>query len=144
MRVLNKKLLIALDGSNHSKNAVKKIINIYESMKDCELHIIHVFHRSPNIADLKEANFDVSELLRQKATTLLRPLLILFEQAGCPYHLEIAIGDPAEEIISYAKQLQPLIVIVGSRGLNTLGEVLLGSVSHKVIHDSSFPVLVVK
>lgn len=144
MRVLNKKLLIALDGSNHSKNAVKKIINIYLSMKDCELHIIHVFQKSPNISDLKHANFNVSELLRQKATTILRPLLLLLEESRCPYHLEIAIGDPAEEIISYAKELQPLMVIVGSRGLNTLGEVLLGSVSHKVVHDSSFPVLVVK
>ncbi|WP_243290784.1 universal stress protein [Bacillus sp. FJAT-47783] len=137
-------LLIALDGTNHSKNAVEKTRHLCSIMHNCRIHIIHVFTKSPSLNDLESNHFNVSQLLYERAVQQLRPLLRLFEEANCQYHLEVAIGDPAKEILDYAKKIRPFMVIVGSRGLSTLGEVLLGSVSHKLVHESDIPVLVVK
>jgi nucleotide-binding universal stress UspA family protein len=36
------------------------------------------------------------------------------------------------------------IIIIGSRGLGSVKEVFLGSVSHAVVHKSKIPVLIVK
>ncbi|WP_243385145.1 universal stress protein [Bacillus kexueae] len=137
-------LLLAIDSSEHSIHAVKKAIELHEQLKEAKLHILHVFAKSPSLSEMEHYSFDISELLHQRAVQALRPLLSILEQSHIPYHLEVAIGNPAEEILSYANAIKPLMVIVGSRGLSTISEVFLGSVSHKLVHDSNIPILVVK
>ncbi|TMV09425.1 universal stress protein [Paenibacillus thermoaerophilus] len=53
-------------------------------------------------------------------------------------------SDPAAEIVKYAKEGQYELIIVCSRGLNRLKEVLLGSVIHQVAHEAACPVMIVK
>ncbi|MHA7582839.1 universal stress protein [Paenibacillus vandeheii] len=52
-------------------------------------------------------------------------------------------GDPAHEILNYAKDTEQQLIIIGSRGLRGIKEMMLGSVSHKVSQLSSCPVLIV-
>ncbi len=44
----------------------------------------------------------------------------------------IGSGDPAEQILSYAKKEDANLIVMGSRGLSDLKGLLVGSVSHKV------------
>ena len=53
-------------------------------------------------------------------------------------------GDPAEAILKRAKREKADLVVVGSRGLGTLKELVLGSVSHKVAREAKMPCLIVK
>lgn len=46
--------------------------------------------------------------------------------------------------MEYANKGSYDIVIIGSRGLNSLQEMVLGSVSHKVVKRVVCPVLIVK
>ncbi|MGG1615906.1 universal stress protein [Paenibacillus sp. NRS-1782] len=41
-------------------------------------------------------------------------------------------GDPAHEILNYARDSEQQLIIIGSRGLSGIKEMMLGSVSHKV------------
>jgi len=52
-------------------------------------------------------------------------------------------GDPAHEILNYARDTEQQLIIIGSRGLRGIKEMMLGSVSHKVSQLSSCPVLIV-
>ncbi|MNM66683.1 Stress response protein NhaX [compost metagenome] len=52
-------------------------------------------------------------------------------------------GDPAHEILKYAKDTEQQLIIIGSRGLRGIKEMMLGSVSHKVSQLSNCPVLIV-
>lgn len=52
--------------------------------------------------------------------------------------------EPGACLIDYANKGSFDIVIIGSRGLNTLQEMVLGSVSHKVLKRVNCHVLVVK
>ncbi|WP_256337890.1 universal stress protein [Paenibacillus sp. 276b] len=52
-------------------------------------------------------------------------------------------GDPAHEILKYAKVTEQQLIIIGSRGLSGIKEMMLGSVSHKVSQLSKCPVLIV-
>lgn len=45
-----------------------------------------------------------------------------------------AVGDPAQEVLRAAEQIQPDLVIVGSHGRGPLGRLILGSVSEAVLH----------
>ncbi|MEE8536041.1 MAG: universal stress protein, partial [Kiloniellales bacterium] len=43
-------------------------------------------------------------------------------------------GDPAKAILDCAKRVEANLIVMGSRGLNDLKGLLVGSVSHKVSH----------
>ncbi|WP_270908820.1 universal stress protein, partial [Staphylococcus saprophyticus] len=51
---------------------------------------------------------------------------------------------PAEKVVEVANSGDYQAVILGSRGLNSLQEMVLGSVSHKVAKRSEIPVIIVK
>ena len=53
-------------------------------------------------------------------------------------------GNPAEKILQQAKQSKADLIVVGTRGLTRVGEFVLGSVSHKVVHMAKCPCLTVK
>jgi nucleotide-binding universal stress UspA family protein len=55
-----------------------------------------------------------------------------------------AEGNVADNILKTAKERGANLIVVGSRGMGALGEVFLGSVSHKVNQLSDISVLTVK
>ncbi|NES93665.1 MAG: universal stress protein [Desertifilum sp. SIO1I2] len=66
------------------------------------------------------------------------------QQLSCTSKIEIATGDPAEEIIRLANIHQANLIIIGSRGLTGVKRILEGSVSTQVVEDATCSVLVVK
>lgn len=52
-------------------------------------------------------------------------------------------GEPAQQIVAAAKAACADLVVVGRRGLSGLTELVLGSVSQKVLHHADADVLVV-
>ena len=57
---------------------------------------------------------------------------------------ELEVGHPSERIIALAKKEACDSIVIGSRGLSSIAEFFLGSVSAKVSQYSSVPVLIVK
>ena len=53
-------------------------------------------------------------------------------------------GRPAEKIVQWAKEEAFDIIVVGSRGLSGVNELLLGSVSNRIADTATCPVLIVK
>ena len=56
----------------------------------------------------------------------------------------VSIGDPAEEIVALARRERASLIVMGSRGLSPVRELLLGSVSEKVIRHAHCAVTVVR
>ena len=52
-------------------------------------------------------------------------------------------GDPAESILSTAKDLHADMVIMGSHSRRWLDEILMGSVTEKVLHHTSVPLIII-
>ncbi len=88
--------------------------------------VTHEIHRSLGERLLKDAE----AIARKKGVGSVKAML-------CE-------GNPAEAILDTAKQVDADLIVVGTRGLSGLKELLLGSVSHKVIQLSPCSCLVVK
>lgn len=63
--------------------------------------------------------------------------------AGVPYRRVMADGRAADVLLDVADREGAALVVTGRRGLNTLGELVLGSVSHNLVHGSKRPVVLV-
>ncbi|MDZ4202119.1 MAG: universal stress protein [Gallionella sp.] len=127
--------LVAVDNSDNALRAVTHAAREAASMKACALHLVHVQHwLSKEAAEVELAHRAL------ETTAMARAML---DTAGLPWRLHVVMGDPAERIIERSIQLEATGIIIGSRGLNVVESLLLGSVAYKVMHLSSLPVMVV-
>jgi len=66
------------------------------------------------------------------------------EKGGVKIETVIAEGDAASNITGYAQKEGFDTIVIGSRGHGKFKEMVLGSVSNKVLHHSKASVLLVK
>ncbi|WP_199615143.1 universal stress protein [Paenibacillus alkalitolerans] len=138
------KILLATDGSSHANRAAEAAIRLSKELNNTTVTILHVSASAPKRSELLLADFDVKAVLLEEAHRAIIKTKVRFREEGIPFQLQVALGDPAEEIVKTAADRDFGLIIVGSRGLNRLNEVLLGSVSHKVAHEARCPVMIVK
>ncbi len=63
---------------------------------------------------------------------------------GVKVYSKLLMGSAGKEIIREAERGHFNLIVIGSRGLSGFSELMLGSVSHRVVNGSGVPVLVVK
>jgi nucleotide-binding universal stress UspA family protein len=56
----------------------------------------------------------------------------------------LRVGNPDEEIVRVAKELEADLIVIGSHGYRGIGRLLLGSTAERVVQYASCAVLVVK
>ncbi|TQR18489.1 universal stress protein [Psychrobacillus soli] len=136
------KILLAADGSENSLRASVEAIKIASMNSECKVDIIYVadFAKSKNEILHTQGKEALDFSRRQK----LIPIQELLQAKNIPYTTNILRGEPGPTIIRYANEHAFELVVIGSRGLNALQEMVLGSVSHKVVKRVNCPVLIVK
>ncbi|MDR4160479.1 MULTISPECIES: universal stress protein [Bacillus] len=137
-----KNILLAVDGSEHSIRATQEAIKIASLSNGCTIEIVFVadFSKAKNEV-LHAQGKEELELSRRKR---LLPIEEKLQSTGVAYEIKILHGEPGPTIVDYANKGNFDLVVLGSRGLNTLQEMVLGSVSHKVAKRVQCPVLLVK
>lgn len=139
-----KRVLLAVDGSDNSIRATDEAVKIASLAEGSLIKIIYV-------VDFEKVKSDV--LHAQSKTELdysrrkhLAPVEDKIKAANLNYEVKIFNGYPGPKIIEYANDQEKAIdiLVIGSRGLNAIQEMILGSVSHKVVKRANCPVLIVK
>ena len=136
-----RRILVGYDGSEAGDKAFDNALSLAKS-HGAELWVLSVT-RPPEIGDDVESEA-VIENSREYHRKLLGPLQRKTEQAGVKGHFEVAVGHPAEQIISRADQHHADLIVVGDRGRSKFTRLLLGSVSKTVVQYADRPVLVVR
>ncbi|KGL40165.1 universal stress protein [Listeria newyorkensis] len=138
-----KNILLAADGSTHAVNATKEVVKLSKGFPDIHVTVISVVDSS----ETKSAALDLKsnkELLHMKRLKKIEETLNRLENAKIDYQVALLHGDPGPSIIKYASEHPTDLLVLGSRGLNSLQEMVMGSVSHKIVKQAACPVLVVK
>lgn len=66
------------------------------------------------------------------------------EGSGATYDTTTLRGEPGPEIVRHAQEQGVDLIVMGSRGLSPLRQMLLGSVSSHVLHDAPCSVTVAR
>ena len=131
-------ILLAYDGSDHSRKALDKAI----SMSDDEEKIIVLYVIPEAILDeFKDIKPDVTKAKAWDIVNQAIEIINAREKQGIGVVRE---GDIAGEIIHYASELECNLIIIGSKGVSKIGRFSLGSVAETVAKNAETAVLIIK
>jgi nucleotide-binding universal stress UspA family protein len=139
------KLLLAVDGSAMSLEAVRFAIRMALAGLHCEVVLANV-QEAANLYELIVAhNPQVLEQVSAEAGLhALQAAQGLLDVAGVEYECEVAQGDPARTLIDISERFACDLIVMGARGQSALRRAMMGSVSNEVLHASAIPVVIVK
>jgi nucleotide-binding universal stress UspA family protein len=141
------RILVAVDGSDHAREAVKLAVTMADKFNS-ELLVLCVYrHHSQLEASMSMVRPEEPELLedsmREFAGNVVEDAKKLATDLGAKkVRGFIKSGPPARTIVGFAKEKEAGLIVLGSRGLGDIERFLLGSVSHKVTSLAECPVLV--
>ena len=85
-----------------------------------------------------------AEFKRQGQELLEKGVKQAQETGGRVAEAHLVEGRAADEILHLAGEIGAGLVVIGSRGLGTVGRIALGSVSEGIVHNADCPVLVLR
>ncbi|MFP3307345.1 MAG: universal stress protein [Thermocladium sp.] len=136
------KIVVAYDGSPHSKRALDMAIDIAKKYGS-RLYIIEVVDPAALIGlGVSPVPQTVLDQLYQKAKDDIEEAHK--RAAGLETEGQVLEGDPATSILEFVDKVKADLLVSGSRGLSTLKRLFLGSVSSRLVSEARIPVLVVK
>jgi len=134
-------ILLALDESEHAKKTLEAAKSLAQ-LSGGAVRVLHVREfgfagrAGPvELEDKGEAHKIVDDAVAALATAGIKASGTVRGAAR---------GRQAGEILDEAASAGATIIIMGSRGLNDLEGLVVGSTTHKVLHLGTFPVLVVR
>jgi nucleotide-binding universal stress UspA family protein len=153
-------ILVPVDGSEHSRLALDVARALAEP--EATIHLLNVYEppHSQNALGLTAESFDMNalpELIERSGQKMLEAikhaeqsghdLIERMKETGSADRVEwqtiVRIGRPAEVIVEEAETRAVDAIVMGSRGLSDLKSLLVGSVSHKVLHTARCRVIMV-
>jgi nucleotide-binding universal stress UspA family protein len=134
------KILVPVDGSDHSMRALKEAINLAK-MTDGKITLMHVNRRE---SPMSRSSNSKDEIIQSNGKSILAADKKIVEAEGLSVDTIMAEGKVAEEIVRTAKEGSFDLVIIGARGLSRVEEIMLGSVSCGVAEKAPCPVIVTK
>lgn len=139
------KFLLPVDGSETSLRAVDHLLRKLQWYREgVEVHLLNVQHALSGDVSMFVDKEQIRQYHHDQGMEALAPARQKLDAGGVAYVLHIGIGDPAHVIAHYAREKGVDQIVMGTRGLGSVGSLLLGSVATKVLHLSAVPVLLVK
>ena len=136
------KILLAVDGSKTSLDAVKFVIkhaHWFSERPQLEVVSAHAQISVPRFPGMRGiGRAQMQEYYEEEGGKRLAEAKRLLDQAGVRYEAHVLVGPLAETIVKHAKRTSCDLIIVGAP------QAFIGSVSSKVMHLSEVPVLMVK
>ena len=138
------RILVPTDGSGQAFKALGEAIHL-AATTDAELTLLMVVDYDSEVAAFEQVSLSgyVPAELEVAAWRFLAELMHVIP-TEVSAHPRVESGDPADVIVSVAEEEESDLVVMGSRGLGTLGGLLTGSVSAAVLKSAPCPVLLCK
>jgi len=132
-------ILLPLDTSNTDKAIIAHVRALATAMRS-RVVIIHVV-TGPQ-AEWNGPDAAGEKVERTRA--YLEAVRAELSDAGVPVQLDLAFGDPAQEIVRWVEKNGCDLVAMGTHGHRWLSDIVLGFTASRVQHALSIPVLMLR
>jgi nucleotide-binding universal stress UspA family protein len=140
------KLLIPVDGSECAKRATAKLVDMLGWCKNPpQIDLIAVHLPVPRLPNMSVVVSDemVQRYYDEECAAMLAPSKAVLDAAGVRYSVHTRVGPIAETIVDQATKSDSDMVLMGTRGMTALSNMVLGSVATRVLHLARIPVVLV-
>jgi len=139
------KILVAVDGSKSSLNAVKYAAKLSANMRSNDLITLITVHDDVGMRHAQQfvGKAQVQDYLRELSEKELKSALSVLVKAGIKHNTIIHTGHVAEVIANTANKGFDL-VFMGTKGRAGIVDLLVGSVAQRVVATCKKPVLLIK
>ncbi|MBZ0251945.1 MAG: universal stress protein [Candidatus Methylomirabilis sp.] len=143
---LFKRIVVPVDFSNNSEVVIPVALDLAEKY-GAELHLVHVLNFPPELKRGGKLTREGDALVKDFREAAEGEMHEYYDRnfKNYPhYKMHICVGDPAIEIVDYAREVQADLVVQATHGRTGLAHMLLGSTAEKVLRAGPCPVLTVK
>jgi universal stress protein A len=140
------RILVPIDFSEHSKNALKYAVPFAEKFK-ASIDLLYVVEPAIYPADFSFGQIgfpNVEEELRTRGSEELENLLSKEIAGKVTSRKIVRTGKPFYEINQYALEENISLIIIATHGHSGMEHILFGSTAEKVVRKAPCPVLVVR
>jgi nucleotide-binding universal stress UspA family protein len=139
------KILIAVDGSAYTKRMLAYLAAHDEWFGPRHSYtVIHGVLAVPHRAAAFVSHKVVQEFYESDAELVFRPIRAFFAQQKLEATFVHTVGHVAQAIADLAAEGKFDLVVMGSRGNSDIANLMLGSVTTKVLAKCSVPVLLIR
>ena len=143
---MSNKLLVALDGSDGGKRALKAAVE-HAKLTDADLVLTYVIDWSPysfhTPQELEERHMRRESEIERANSTILSVEVGPLEAEGLKVETVVRHGRIAETLVALAKEYGVAQVYIGRRGESRVHSMIFGSVTAALVQTSEVPVTVV-
>lgn len=136
------RIVVAYDGSTLGKKSLEMAKYLAKQDEKVEVHVLHAIYHGFG------ADYGLYEGFREKEQEKLESILNEAKEVvgDLPNKVDYVVlkGSPSEMILEYARNRDIDLIIIGSRGLSKIKELVLGSVSYNIVQHAQCPVLIAK
>jgi nucleotide-binding universal stress UspA family protein len=135
-----KHILVAIDGSSYSQEAMPAAVELATKF-DSEILVLHVSEHDRGRAVAYSLETPAG------ATVMVADAVKQLRALGCTAKgqvRDVAAGHVGKAIVETAEANGIDLIVMGSRGLSNIQGLMLGSVTHDVMHAAAIPTLVVR
>jgi nucleotide-binding universal stress UspA family protein len=146
-RGLFTKILVAFDQSTHARTALAEAVDIART-QNATLTVLTAYSMflawpGVGLGGLSQSVYDDVVAASRSAGQAALDEAVKQLPEGMHATTRLVEGPAPEAILDESNEGGYDLIALGSRGLGDVGSLFLGSVSHRVLHSSSIPVLIV-
>jgi len=135
-----KKILVPLDGSENSYRGLDAAI--YHAQKNDS--VITGINVVPKIPERFKNNPPYSPEGEKEAANIMKESKKRSSKNDIEFQEKVIHGSAGNDIVKFAEDNNFDLIAIGARGIGSVKEAFLGSVSNHISHKSKVPVLIIK
>ena len=145
------KALVPTDGSINALLAINfaaDLLKIGICKSVTLIHVVNISEEFSHFSIINTKRVDeefIKSKLQNQGKQILAVSSEIFKQRDLSVDTIVELNDdPGDRIIKLSKEQKFDLIIMGKRGISVMKEIILGSVSSKVLHNAECPVIVYK
>jgi nucleotide-binding universal stress UspA family protein len=139
-----KSVIVPVDGSECSLRAVRYLIAAHAEGRRPRIHLANVQVAMTGDVSQFVARADIQAYQHENSDGALAAARGLLDAAGIPYEAHEAVGSVADQIVRLAESLGCDHIVMGTHGRSPLADLLAGSTTLRVLHQTRLPMLLIK